>query len=285
MCSDVHADGVLERVVDDARVLELADEPGEAVVVPAGPVDRVPEQVVLEHDVAVGLLAPPVAATERDVHRRAVAERRVADRDAGRVSHDALVVDARGRAARRRGSRRCRSRGWSGSVLDEPPSMAPFSSTTLPTRLFLSVTLLAPPCSNTAPVVLVPPASRSSAVERDVVGVADLSCRILLPGTPRNVTVLRAGRHRLVAVVAGPDLDDVTGRRDVVRTLHRLARGRRGARVRVGAARRDEHVRRATRGRRRRRRRRRGRASGSASGSAWESGSASACCMPSSTRT
>ena len=67
--------------------------------------------------------------------------------------------------------------------------MAPFSSTTLPTRLFLSVTFEAPPCSNTAPVVFVPPASRSSPLEGDVVGLA-VELADLVAREPRNVTRL-----------------------------------------------------------------------------------------------
>ena len=71
----------------------------------------------------------------------------------------------------------------------EPASIAPFSSTTLPTRLCRSVTLRAPPCSNTAPSVLVPPASRSS--RSKVMSSASLwSWRIVLPARPRKVTRL-----------------------------------------------------------------------------------------------
>src|SRR5918994_1067283 len=107
------------------------------------------------------------------------------------------------------------------AVDDEPASIAPFSSVTLPTRLFFSVTLVAPPCSKTAPVVLVRLASRSSP-SNVMLSASDFSCRILLP-----------------AIRTGVDLHDVAGRGHAVGARERLARGRLGALGRVRAGRRD----------------------------------------------
>ena len=74
------------------------------------------------------------------------------------------------------------------AVLLQPPSNAPFSSVTLPMRLFLTVTLGAW-FSNTAPVG-VPPLASTSRPSKVTLLAWLWSWRTLLPASPRNVIVL-----------------------------------------------------------------------------------------------